>query len=205
MRKRFAMTLAAALLACAAIFATSAEATNTAINGAYAGFVTAVVSEVTEPKVNLQGVTAAPGPGLLPETISFVRSDISNYQNALRFFAPSDRVALVNGLLEACTECSYIPIGEFHEGDLILDGMVRSRFIYPEKSPEDTYKSVTELVFSFVVTGRRIGESMVLEGGCIFYEYDGGIIEAEPDDFFINGTRYVLSPVSFNISAIMEE
>lgn len=205
MRKRFVLTLALALAACAAIFATSTEAISTAIDGAYAGFVTAVVSETTEPKVNLQGVTSVPGLGLLPENISFVRSDISSYQNALRFFAPSDRVALVNSFLDSLSDGDYIPIGDFHEGDLVLDGMVRSRFRSVDRTAEDAPKSVVELLFSFVVTGRRVGESIVLEGGCVFNEYDGGRIEAEPENFYINGTRYVLSPVTLNISTIMEE
>ena len=200
MRKRVILTLAMVFLACAVIFATSTEAIDTAIDGAYAGFVTAVVSEVTEPKINLPGVTATPGPGLLPESISFVRSDISSYQNALRFFAPSDRVALVNSLLSSCTEDSYIPIGEFHEGDLLLDGLVRTRF----KSGENGAKSVVELSFSFVVTGKRVGESIVLEGGCVFYEYEGCRVEALPGVFYINGTPYALSPVVLDISAIME-
>ena len=129
-----------------------------AVEGACSGVVSALVSQASEPRVSLQGVTfSSESPAI--GNVSFVRSDVSTYRSSLRFFADTERSAFLDSIwsemaaLLADEEPFFFE--EITEGDIILDGGVR--FIPAPNAEPDEYAFVTPYMPGEELTARTEG------------------------------------------------
>lgn len=164
-----------------------------AVEGACSGVVSALVSQASEPRVSLQGVTfSSESPAI--GNVSFVRSDVSTYRSSLRFFADTERSAFLDSIwsemaaLLADEEPFFFE--EITEGDIILDGGVR--FI-----PGDGTLLVD---FSLLVTGAAVGDGVVIEGS-FSGSLSDGIATITSEGISIDGDPYTISDVSFPLPA----
>ena len=92
-RKAFVLVLS--VIICCSLYA--ADRITYAVNGACSGVVSALVSQLSDPRISLQGVTVSSDS---PDgwNVSFVRSDVSTYRSSLRFFAGPDRSAYLDSI-----------------------------------------------------------------------------------------------------------
>ena len=161
-----------------------------AVEGACSGVVSALVSQASEPRVSLQGVTfSSESPAI--GNVSFVRSDVSTYRSSLRFFADTERSAFLDSIwsemaaLLADEEPFFFE--EITEGDIILDGVVR---LVPGER--------IAVSVSMLITGTLFPDSMVIEGDFSVALNEGGIT-IRTEDVMINGARYVAPDISLPI------
>ena len=162
-----------------------------AIEGACSGVVSALISQASEPRIALQGVTFSSESSAVGN-VSFVRSDVATYRPSLRFFADPQRSAFLDsiwtGLADFLSDDDPYFFEDIAEGDVILDGGIR--FI-----PEDG-RLLVEL--SLLVTGAAVGEGVVIEGDFAVTISDG-TAAITSDGILIDGELYTLSDLSFPI------
>ena len=186
-RKAFAFVLA--LIICCSLHALD-NGVSFAVEGACSGVVAAVISQTSEPRISLQGVTFSYSEGAVPESISFVRSDVSTYKSSLRFFADPERSVYLDsiwaGLAELLSDDEPFLFDEIAEGDVILDGAVRISY-------ED---GSATLALSLLVTGNIIGDGVVIEGE-LHIAISDGTATVMADDLMIDGDPYVVPELSF--------
>lgn len=187
MRKFLALVLS--LIICCSLYAFNAGVAN-AVEGAFSGVVSTLISQAIEPKVSLQGVTVSYSPAEGIGSISFVRSDVATYRSSLLFFADSGRSDLIAEIWEQISAdvswCDDISFDDTEEGDVILDGIVRFKL----------YPTWAEASISLLVTGRSIGENVVIEG-TFSIAVENSVITIESEGISINDTESIYGSVDF--------
>lgn len=190
---RKALVLVMSVVICCSLLYAFDSGVAYAVEGACSGVVSALVSQASEPRVSLQGVTfSSESPAI--GNVSFVRSDVSTYRSSLRFFADTERSAFLDSIwsemaaLLADEEPFFFE--EITEGDIILDGGVR--FI-----PGDGTLLVE---FSLLVTGAAVGDGVVIEGS-FSGSLSDGIATITSEGISIDGDPYTISDVSFPLPA----
>ncbi len=186
-RKAFVLVLS--VIICCSLYA--ADRITYAVNGACSGVVSALVSQLSDPRISLQGVTVSSDS---PDgwNVSFVRSDVSTYRSSLRFFAGPDRSAYLDsiwaGLAGVLSEGNPFFFDEIAEGEVILDG--RMRFALDEDG--------LSVDVSLLVTGSAVESGVVIEGDFdISIEGSSAVISS--GEVTIDGDEYELPSFGFTL------
>ena len=172
MRKALAFIMVFFVFCCSVLCASEGFAS--ALNGAYDGVLSAIASYLSEPKITLQGVSLRGGNGFVPFLISFVRSDVSTYMDSLSFFGNegsfvSDGTTLVPLTQMLRTEIikKHMQLGEFEQGDVILDGTVRLiewTGAGVEAADDDWTGLHARFSLSLMATGNLCQDGVIIEG-----------------------------------------
>ena len=184
------------LVFCCSVFSSGSEVAMKAVHGVYDGFLSAVASYLSEPRIALQGVTAVSGDGSSPLLLSFVRSDVSTYADSLAFFGSgmsygssdaSDATPLPSRLINSQLVQDCLRRDGFRRGEVILDGSVRVQNV--DDSAGSLYLSI-----SMMVSGTLVGDSAIMEGGVRIDFPHSGMIMIRAEGLTIDGEAVSSEP-----------
>ena len=184
-----------AILLCLGFQAFSAASPDerTASEAAHFAFAAAIASYYSNPQVSLQGVTFDTYDAAVPGQISFIRSDLSTYQDSFGFFSDDRRAGFVmNIIAKFISGDMEMPSA----GELIADGTIRvteSSGLGPWlKETDDWSGTGFRFSVSLMIDGSLLSGGNVVEGSFKVTGSENRTVLIEPEYFRINGSDFRL-------------
>lgn len=187
------------LCLCFSVYGAMDAEVQRASDGAYMAFASAIASYYSDPRVGLQGVSFDDADGIVPDEISFVRSDISTYQSSFAFFSDDQRAGFVMDVIEEIMQGRSLPLSE---GELIVDGTIRvtgkSGMDALTDGDDDWSGAELDFTASLALDGSSLAHGIIIEGVFHAAGMDGRTVAITTENFIADGREYRLSDAVFS-------
>lgn len=171
------------------------------------GFLSVIAASASNPSVLLQGVDMETGDGVLPEYITYTRSDLSSYRDSLAF-SQSDRLSWYttfigspqsNSTLFMDRALSSLVDRDYQKGEVILDGSVKirdaERYSLSDLSRgRDWSGAFIPVTLSLLVSGTALDEMHVVEGHVDITGMRNSTLLVEIEEMILDGEEIEVEP-----------
>lgn len=171
------------------------------------GILSVIAASASNPPVQLQGVDIETGVGVLPGYVTYTRSDLSSYSDSL-IFSQSDRLSWyttfigspqANTTLFMDRALSSLMEGDYHKGDVILDGSVKIRdaerySLSDLARGRDWSGAFIPVTISLLVSGNALEELHVVEGHIDITGMKNSTLLVEIEEMIMDGQEIEVEP-----------
>lgn len=202
--KRILAGILVLVVFCCSVLASEMDAV---LDSVMDGILSVIAASASDPPVQLQGVDIETGVGVLPGYVTYTRSDISSYRDALTFSvsdklswyttfigSPQSNTTLfldkaLQGLIEA----------DYSSGEVILDGSVKlrdaERYSLADLSRgKDWSGAFIPVTISLLVSGSAFEEMHIVEGQIDITGMKNSTLLVEIEEMMLDGEGIVVEP-----------